>query len=50
MACFTPENNAYCSPNVNVFLNTRLEQWNFITEDMKNRSYQLANAPNNRER
>ena len=21
MACFTPENNAYCLPNVNAFLN-----------------------------
>ena len=24
MACFTPENNAYCLPNVNAFLNTDL--------------------------
>ena len=22
MVCFTPENNAYCSPNVNAFLDT----------------------------
>ena len=22
MACFTPKNNAYCSPNVNAFLDT----------------------------
>ena len=25
MACFTPENNAYCLPNVNAFLDTRVE-------------------------
>ena len=24
MACFTPENNAYCLPNVNAFLDTVL--------------------------
>ena len=22
MACFTPKNNTYCSPNVNAFLDT----------------------------
>ena len=23
MACFTPKNNAYCSPNVNAFLDAK---------------------------
>ena len=26
MACFTPKNNTYCSPNVNAFLDTRFEK------------------------
>ena len=26
MACFTPKNNTYCSPNVNAFLDTDMKQ------------------------